>query len=127
MNMDPNSNELKGRLLAQFEPDRDRLARYRKEVEAMLEQQERSLDRQKWYAGVYWVYAVVLAAVFLVLGAERAGAPVWFWTTAMGLVLLIGGAVEMVKYVVNRARLELLREIKALELQVREMRETGGG
>ena len=41
--MEPNPNPLRGRLLAQFEPDRDELARYRAEVEAMLEQKERSL------------------------------------------------------------------------------------
>jgi hypothetical protein len=121
--MEPNPNSLRGRLLTQFEPDRDQLARYRKEVEAMLEQQERSLKRQKWVAGAVWVWAVLLVTAFLYLSADRANAPVWFWTTALGVVMLIYGAVELVKYFINRARLELLREIKALELQVRELKE----
>jgi len=49
--MDNNPEPLRERLLAQFEPDRDKLAAYRKEVQAMLEKNERALRLQKWYAG----------------------------------------------------------------------------
>ncbi len=125
--MEPNPNPLKGRLLAQFEPDRDKLARYRAEVEAMLEQKERSLVWQKWYAGAAWVFAVLLATTFLVLGATRADAPAWFWPAMTALVILIGAAVEVVKYFINRARLELLCEIKALDVHVREWKESAKG
>jgi hypothetical protein len=125
--MEPNPNPLKGRLLAQFEPYRDKLARYRAEVEAMLEQKERSLVWQKWYAGAAWVFAVLLATTFLVLGAIRADSPAWFWPAMTALVILIAAAVELVKYFINRARLELLREIKALDVHVRELKESAKG
>jgi hypothetical protein len=125
--MEPNPNPLRGRLLAQFEPDRDELARYRAEVEAMLEQKERSLVWQKWYAGTAWVFAVLLATTFLVLGAVRADSPAWFWPAMTALVILIAAAVELVKYFINRARLELLREIKALDVHVRELKESAKG
>ena len=48
-----NPNPIKDRLLDQLEPDRDKLAHYRAEVDAMLEQQERSLAWQKWISCSY--------------------------------------------------------------------------
>jgi hypothetical protein len=122
--MEPNSNPIRGQLLARLEPNQEKLARYREEVEAMLAQQEKSLRWQALYASVIWVFVVLLAAAFLVLGASRGDAPVGFYPIMTALVILIGAAVEMGKIFLNRTRLELLKEIKGLELQVRELKES---
>ena len=121
--METDNDTLRDRLLAQVEPDPGRLARYREEVRTMLEQQEVTLRRQKWYAGASWVFAVALTTVFMVFGGVWGHAPEWFLPYVLGLVLMLSGAVELIKYFLNRSRLELLKEIKGLELQVRELKD----
>ena len=127
--MEPKPATLRDRLLAHVEPAPDRLARYRLEVQTMIERHEATLRRQKWYAGGVWVFVVLLATTFLVLGATRGGAPDWFWPATTALMLLIGAAVELIKYFLNRFRVEVLKEIKGLDIQVRELKEQlqGGG
>jgi hypothetical protein len=119
--MEPK-DELRARLLAHVEPDPDRLARYREEVRLMLEQHERSLRWQKWYAGGLWVFVVLLATSFLLLSGNT-GAPGYFVAVMTALVMLIGAAVEMLKYFLNRNQLEMLKELKGLEIQVRELKD----
>jgi hypothetical protein len=114
---------LRERLLAQFEPDRDKLANYRKEVQTMLENNERTLRWQKWYAGGIWIFLVLLGTTFLVLGGLRGDTPVGAWLGLFACFVLIGGAVEMVKYFINRSRVEVLKELKGLELAVLEMKQ----
>jgi hypothetical protein len=122
--MEPNPNPIRGQLLARIEPNQQKLARYREEVEAMLAMQEKRLRWQALYASAMWVFVVLLTTAFLVLGASRGDAPVGFYPVMTALLLLIGAAVEMVKFFLNRVRLEFLKEIKGLELQVRELKES---
>jgi hypothetical protein len=121
--MDKKPEPLRERLLAQFEPDREKLARYRTEVQAMLAQHERTLRWQKWYAGGIWLFVVLLGTGFLVLGGLREDTPVGAWLGLFACFLLISAAVELVKYFINRARVEVLKEVKGLELQVLELKE----
>jgi hypothetical protein len=121
--MTHNPEPLRERLLAQFEPDRAKLASYHKEVQAMLDKNERTLRLQKWYAGGIWMFLVALGTIFLVLGGQRGDTPVGAWLGIFACFLLIGGAVEMVKYFINRSRVEVLKELKGLELQVLEIKE----
>ncbi len=88
----------------------------------MIERHEATLRRQKWYAAGVWVFVVLLATTFLVLGATRGGAPDWFWPVMTALMLLVGAAVELIKYFLNRFRVEVLKEIKGLDIQVRELK-----
>ena len=121
--MEPNHDTLRDRLLAQVEPDPDRLARYREEVRAMLELHEKVLRRQAWYAAAIWLFAVFLMTGFMVVGGMSGKVPNWIMPYLMGFVILIYAAVEMLKFVLNRYRVELLKELKGLELQVRELKD----
>ena len=121
MTMESNPNPLRGPLLDRIDPDPVKLARYRAEVDAMLEQNEKSLRWQKWFAGGLWVYCVLLATAFLVGFGFIAETPRWVPALGTVFVLLIAAAVELGKYFLSRVRLELLREIKGLELQVRAL------
>ena len=114
---------LRERLLAQFEPDRHKLATYRMEVQTMLENNERTLRRQKWYAGSIWIFMVLMGTAFLVLGGMRDDTPFGLWLGIFACFVLIGAAVEMVKYFINRSRVEVLKEVKGLELQLLELKE----
>jgi hypothetical protein len=114
---------LRERLLAQFEPDRAKLATYVKEVEAMLEKNDRTLRVQKWYAGAIWFFVVALGTSFLVLGGQRGDTPVDAFLGIIACFFMIGAAVELVKYFINRSRVEMLKEVKGLELQLLEIKE----
>jgi hypothetical protein len=123
--MEPNPNPIREQLLARLSPSQEKLSRYREEVQVMLAQQEKWLRWQAWYAGGIWVMVVVMGTAFLFLGASRGDAPVGFYPVMTALFLLIGSAVGLGSVCLNRVRLELLKEIKGLELQIRELKEAG--
>jgi hypothetical protein len=49
--------------------------------------------------------------------------PAAIWLGLSACFFLIGAAVEMVKYSINRSRVEVLKEVKGLELQLLEIKE----
>jgi len=121
--METRRDDLRERLLAQGEPNSEKMAVYRKEIQAMLEKNEKTLRRQKWYAGGIWVFAVLTTTTFLMLGGMRWDTPVGVFWGILGCVLLIIAAVELLKYFLNRTRVELLKELKGLEVQLLEIKD----
>jgi hypothetical protein len=121
--MDKKPEPLRERLLAQFEPDCEKLATYRKEVQAMLEKNVRTLRLQKWYAGSIWIFVVLTGTCLMTLGGLYSDKPSSIWLGLVACFFLIGAAVEMVKYFINRSRVEVLKEVKGLELQMLEIKE----
>jgi uncharacterized membrane protein HdeD (DUF308 family) len=121
--MTEKQNPLREQLLAQGEPARDKLVRYREETQAMLEKLDRRLRLQKWYSGGIWIYAVLFMTAYLLF--------VGFWgvvspqltVMAVGFMLLISAGIEIVKYFINRSRVEVLKELKGIELQVMALEE----
>ncbi len=89
----------------------------------MLAQNEKTLNRQKWYAGGIWTFVVLMGTLFLYLGGNRADTPVGVWLGIVAIFFLIFPAVELLKYFINRNRVEILKEIKGLELRVMELQE----
>lgn len=121
--MNPKPEPLRERLLAQFEPDRAKLATYQTEVQAMLAKNERTLRWQKWYAGSIWIFVVLMGTCFMTLAGVYINKPAAIWLGLVACFFLIGAAVEMVKYFINRSRVEVLKEVKGLELQLLEIKE----
>ena len=121
--MGPNDDTLRDRLLAQVEPDPDRLVRYREEVRIMLEKKERGVRWQQWTSIANWLFVVLLMTAFMVVGGMSGKVPNWFMPYILGLTLLIGAAVQLLSALLNRSHVELLKEIKGLELQVREIKD----
>ena len=128
--MDPKRDELRDRLLAQQAPDPERLAEYRKEVEAMLEQ----LRRQTWWTGCAYAFLVILGAVVLFFGAFALGSVALYlaagkgnglaevWVPALGSALCLVGGVALVRHMRHRKRVgDLLLEVKRLEMRVLEL------
>lgn len=124
--MEPNGEGMRERLLRRL-PQPENLASYRLEVAAMLEKNEKTLRRQAWYAGAVWMWVVLLGTALMTgaaLRPEKANAA--FLAASLGTFacfMLIFGAVEMIKYFINRSRVELLRETKQVQLQVLELQE----
>jgi hypothetical protein len=122
--MDTRSDRITDRLLAQYVPGSEEMARYRAEVDAILERNERRLRREKWRATILWLFCVALATAFLGHGASRFNEPAGAFFAALACCWLLGGAVELLKHFINRARVETLKELKRLELEILELRES---
>jgi hypothetical protein len=122
--MDPNDKLLRERLMAQQEPNPEKLARYREAVEAMLEQQR----RHNWWvdsvrailtivgAIVLFPLAILFGLMFMYLlvgGATLIEA----WCPATAGLLCLAGAVALVRWFFSRRADDLLMEVKRLQAQ----------
>jgi hypothetical protein len=119
-----NANDnLRERLLGEHAPEPDKLARYRKETQAMLDREER---RMRWfgrYTAAIWLMLVAMGTMYALVAGWSREQPmkVYFSIGVMLLVLLIGGAVQLVAGFLGRARLEVAKDIKGLELRILEL------
>jgi hypothetical protein len=123
--MTKEQNPLREQLLAQGEPARDKLVQYQKETQAMLEQLERRLRIERWGVTALWIYAVLLMTAML-LGVGFWGHTPELSMLAGAFVFLIYGGIEIVKHFINRSRVEVLKELKSLELHVLALEERLG-
>jgi hypothetical protein len=122
--MESDNARLRERLLARAAPAGDRVEAYRKEVRAMIGEKERQLRREQRLASSMWMYLVILCTVFLVVGGFREGDDrLWFGILACFWFLF--GSVFLLRYYMNRNRLEFLKEIKGLEIRLAELAEKG--
>jgi hypothetical protein len=116
-------DSLRNRLLDQIVPEPGKLARYRKEVQAMLERDERTLGIEKWYSGMMWCMAVAMGVAFSLVASYGRDQPVrvYFSIGVTLLVLFTFASVELLKRFINRARFQVVKEIKGLELRILEL------
>jgi hypothetical protein len=75
------------------------------------------------YAGSIWIFVVLMGTCFMTLGGLYSDKPASIWLSLVACFFLICAAVEMVKCFINRSRVEVLKEVKGLELQLLEYRE----
>ena len=118
--MDKQNESMRDRLLARL-PQPENLDAYREEVTAGLAKNEKAFRRQTWGTIALWLYGIAFAFVPLTMGwlhlDTRNGATYGF----AAFFLLLVGAVELLKLFINRNRLELLRELKQVQLQLLEL------
>src|SRR6476659_7554832 len=125
--MTEKQSPLREQLLAQGEPARSKLVRYQQETEAMLEKNERRLRLEKWYSGAIWIFAVLFMTVCLIIVGYRAAIAPDVTILALAFVILISGGVEIMKHFINRSRVQVLKELKGLELHVLALEERLSG
>ena len=120
MNESVKRSALADRLLALPKPSEDSLARYRKEVTAMIEHEQKRLKFETIFAVVLWLFLVALIVPWLMVASHYPLTPprVWFGFALMFMALY--GAMEMLKVFINRARVDVLKEVKEAELRVLE-------
>ena len=120
--MSESPDKIREMLLAQNEPTHERRIRYEKETEAMLNQLEAGLRREKWGSGLLWVYAVIfMTAALLITGYRNQTQPEVMILT-FAFVLLIVGSAELIKHFINRSRVEVLKEMKSLEMMIHDLK-----
>jgi hypothetical protein len=113
-------HSIRDRLLSRL-PQPANLAGYREEVAATLEKNSKNLRSQKRVSVELLVFAVALSVAFLALF-------IWQIDTTMGLhfeilacYAIIWPFALMGIYWINHCRVELLKEVKQVQLQVLEL------
>lgn len=123
--MEPINNDFRRNLIEQLVPEPGRLERYRKEMTQMLDNNERGLRREKRMTIVLWLFGVTMMTAFLLMSGFYHPTPErsWMATLALFAVTLFYGGLEIIKHFVNRSRVELLKELKQIELRLLELDE----
>jgi len=115
----PDTDALRDRLLGQWEPSRPTYLTYRKEVETMLAIQEKALLREKRFAGLMWIYIVLLTTCLMTgsgLFMFHKIEGTWIAVSAVFWFLL--GSVFLFVHQINKSRFEVIKEIKGVELRL---------
>lgn len=117
---DSKQPDLADRLLSLPRPAESRLARYRKETAMLIEREQKVLRRERLAAAGVWIFAVLLATAWALGASNLPLTPARVWTGFTFMAMLIWGSAELLKSFINRARVDLLREIKEAELRLLE-------
>jgi|ERR1035441_2240734 hypothetical protein len=118
--MEKTNDSIRERLLSQL-PQPGNLAGYRQEMESTLAKNQKRLRREKWYMTTMWLLAVGFFTACVMKGQKWLDTANGHFMEFVCLLMLISGAVEILKHFVNRSRVELLKEIKQVQLQVLEL------
>src|SRR5271165_1320118 len=118
--MGTGNDNIRDRLLSRL-PQPANLAAYREEVAVTLEKNTKGLQRERWVVTALWLFMVALSTAFLLLGGLRSGTPLGLYFEILACFCLIYPSVELLKHFINRSRVELLKEVKQVQLQVLEL------
>jgi hypothetical protein len=118
--MEQKSDTMRDRLLARL-PQPENFTAYRDELAAGLERKEKQLLRVKWAARALWIYVIAFTLFCFYRGEEWLVTPNGHKFEFASLVLFICGALQLMKYFNFRSRVEILREVKQVQLQVLEL------
>lgn len=116
-----NNDSIRDRILSRL-PQPANAAAYRDEMASTLAKNEKRLRLEGGYSAAVWVMAVVFFTVCVMKGVQWLDTARGHFMEFVVLLLLVTGAVEILKHAVNRSRVDLLKEVKQLQLQVLEMR-----
>ena len=116
-----NRDEGIGEQLLSRLPRPANLAAYQEEVKSLLAENEEKLRKNKWTVRRVWIFVIALSIPFLALAGENYGTPQGNWFMDWVLFWVLFGAIEIAKYDHNQARVELLKELKQIQLQVVEL------
>lgn len=108
------------RLLSRL-PRPANLAAYQDEVTSLLAENERNLRRNKWTVVRVWIFVVGVSAPFLWMAGAHFNTAEGNWFLGLVLFWVLFGAIEIAKYQHDQGRLQLLKEIKQVQLQVLEL------
>jgi hypothetical protein len=114
------SESIGERLLSRLPRPAD-LAAYEEKVKSLLEENENKLRQNKWTVRRIWIFviAVSVPCLWMVAAHPYTSEGNWFLGTTYFWVLF--AAIEVAKYEHNQGRVELLKELKQIQLQVLEV------
>jgi hypothetical protein len=102
-------------------PQPANMAAYQDEVTSLLAENERRLRRNKWTVARVWIFVVAVSAPFLWMAGTHFNTAEGNWFLGLVGFWVLFGAIEIAKYEHNRGRVELLKEVKQVQLQILEL------
>lgn len=93
---------------------------YRREVNSMIEKMERSFKREKRTTTWMHYFLTSLSTVFLSVGALRRedNPQEGIWFAVLGCFVLLFNGLFVLRYYLNRNRLEILKELKEIQIHL---------
>lgn len=124
----PDADRLRDSLLGQWEPVRSSYLNYRKEVETMLANQEKALEREKRITSVMWIYIVLLTTCLMTgSGVLMIHKIEGTWMAVSAVMWFLFGMLFFFIHLINRSRFEVIKEIKGVELRLAALEERLAG
>ena len=124
--MKPNDDNLRERLLARL-PQPENVAAYREETSSLLAKHERALFWEKLPSPLFiWLATgIIIITNFSYFGGYHWGPNLeprtaLFLQISAGVLLFIGSMIGLA-YNINRNKVDLLKEVKQVQLQVLEL------
>ena len=102
-------------------PQSANLAAYQKEVTSLLAENERKLRQNKWTVVRVWIFVVVVSVPFLWMAGTHFNTAEGNWFLGLVGFWVLFGAIEIAKYEHKQGRVELLKELKQVQLQILQL------
>lgn len=118
--MEKTNDSIRDRLLLHLPQPANRAA-YREQVNSTLAKNDRKLRIERWTAMVYWLIAVGLFTYCVLHNQHWLDTPRGHISVFTTIMLLICGAVQLLRFAIDRTRIEILKEIKQVQLQMLEL------
>jgi hypothetical protein len=118
--MDPN-DWLRNQLLDAAPDGSARHAEYQQEVRAMLSDLEKKVRLERRMVAGQWIFLVVLTTAFMLIGGFHHETMTGMWFGLQGVFWFLFGAVFLLSYRFSQLKLDLLTELKRLELALSEL------
>ena len=114
-------SESMGELLLSRLPRPANLPAYQEEMRSLLEKNEKTLRQNKWTVRRVWIFVIAVSIPCLWMAGAHFNTPQGNWFLGIVCFWVLFGAIEIAKYGHNQARVELLKELKHVQLQVLEV------
>lgn len=115
------NESIRERLLSRL-PQPANIAAYQDEVTSLLAENERRLRRNKWTVARVWIFVVLVSVPFLWMAGAHFNTAEGNWFLGLVVFWVLFGAIEIAKYEHNQGRVQLLKEVKQVQLQILELR-----
>jgi hypothetical protein len=119
--MEKGNESIRERLLARL-PQAENVAAYRQDTESLLAKHERALFWEKVSARtVCWLGVAVYMLANSTWGRGKFDTHGAALFDALAVVLFFAGALNLLGYCISRNKVDLLRELKQVQLQILEL------
>jgi hypothetical protein len=118
--MNPENENIRERLLSHL-PQPANLNAYREEVASLLKKKEKELRREKRVLIELWTFVIVVSVLFLWLGGQRLDTPKGPYFVSLACFWFLFGMVYFVAHSINRSKVDILKEVKQVQVQVLEV------
>jgi len=116
-------DKLRTQLLAAAADGSARSQQYEREVHTMLADLEKRVRFEKRIVVVQWIFIVLMTTAFMLIGGYKHETMTGLWFGIQGIFWFLFGAVFLLMARFSQMQLELLKEIKRVELTALEVKE----